>query len=328
MKHIKVKMFILMGFLLAAMSAQGVKELTKGKVSQSGSFWQVLQMSAGQDDFILLDELFDEGNPAQLNILLNSRYPYPGAPNGVFPLEYAIIMDKVDLANYLIARGAAIDTLNNDHLTWLLIHQQTPADRAWIVSKIQNKEFANNLSINMVINNNDSKENKIAFITSILTNYASLFKPWCIEGLNFLRTLLANPTYANITNTNTLFRSPDQGGLLSAAISEGFIEFAYWLAGHGADINDPFAYIPPIRQLLVNMCERQTLTDAQFANCIALLILMLLEGANVNMPGKDGLNALMAVKPFIELYKKQNNQKMINRCSLVILTINKHQKNN
>ena len=333
MKHIKEKMFVLIGFLLATMPAQGVKELAKGKVSQSGlllNFWQVLQISAGQqtDDFILLDELFDQSDPDQIYIKLNSRYPYPGTPNGVFPLEYAIIMHNIDLANYLIARRAVIDNLNNDHLVWLLGHEPTFADRAWIVSKIQNKEIANNLAINMVINSNDSKENKIAFITSILTGYASLFKPWCIEGLKFLETLLANPTYANITNTNTLFRSPDQGGLLSAAIAEGFIDFAYWLAGHGADINDPFANIPPIRQLMVNMCERQTLTNEQFANCTALLILMLLKGADVNMPGKDGLNALMAIKTYAELHKQQNNQMMLTRCNLTILTINKYQRNN
>lgn len=333
MKHIKGKILVLMGFLLVALPAQGVKELTRGKISQSGlllNFWQALQISAGQqtNNFILLDELFDPIGPDQINIQLNSRYPYPGTPNGVFPLEYAIIMHNVDLANDLIERGAVIDNLNNDHLLWLLQHQPTPADRAWIVSKIQNKEFANNLAINMVINSNESKENKIAFITSILTGYASLFKPWCIEGLKFLQTLLANPTYANITNTNTLFRAPDQGGLLSAAIADGFIDFAYWLAGHGADINDPFASIPPIRQLIVNMCERQTLTNDQFANCTALLILMLLKGADVNMPGKDGLNTLMAIKNCADLHRQQNNQMMLTRCNLTILTINKYHKNN
>ena len=330
MKHIKVQTLILMGFLLVALPANGVKEPTKGNLSQSPllNFWQVLQISANQtnNDFIALDELLDETDLNKVNIQLNSRYPYPGLPSGVFPIEYALLRNNVQLANHLIRRGASVDNLSPNSLTALIGNQPTIADRAWIISTIKNREFANNLILNILINTGSSKQNKVELIKIILEEYKAEFESWCIEGLTLLKRFLENPYYNNIININTLFRSPDQGGLLVAAISEGCIGFAYWLAGHGADVNDSFAYVPPIRELISNMCENQKLTDGQFNNCIALLILMLQKGANVYMPGKDSFNALKTLDSFVKVYKHQNNQMMLERYNQIVVTIKKYMK--
>ena len=265
MKHIKAKMLILMGFLLMVLPANGVKRAEESTSQLNRyEFWNKIE----EKDINGLEDLLNKSDQHTKDILLNSRYEFSEIGGPIYPLDYAVEKQDVDLANYLMRKGANVNTLNEVQCLWLLYNQPIVADRAWIISRLNDKNFANNLMLNIIINHTISKNDKLMFIVALLNDYGSQLDEWSINELYSLKIILEDKKYGNIMGIDSAIELHEGKSLFSVAVEKGFTQLAYYLALLGADINDRAAQTRPIILLISYLCNNSAISDEDFTSYI------------------------------------------------------------
>lgn len=297
MKHIKGKILVLMGFLLVVLPAHGVKQAEK-PTSQLNQY--EFRINVEERNISELKNILNNVNQYTKNILLNSRYGFSEVGGSIYPLNYAIEKQDINLANYLIEQGANVNVLNPTQSLWLLLNQPIFVDGTWIISRINDKDFASNLILNLVINPDISKNDKLMFVVTLLSGYESQLDEWFINELYSLKIILEDKNYGNVMGINSPIEPYENKSLFSVALEKGFTQLGYYLVLLGADVNNKTARTRPILLLISYLINNPAISDQDFTNYIRFIQFLIRQGTDVVLKGfipKMGeLDARMLIK--------------------------------